>query len=187
MQPARPLLPDTTYQLRTSLPSSAGYSLFRMQRAQAGSKQLVIVHRWRVSSTLPDTQAPRWTATPTPVRQEYSENSEGINNYVLFSFPVQDASPVLVRVTIRSARLKAPVISYLTPWQNQLGIGWFTCDGNFTFGPDEACTATFEALDAASNRSQATGRPIPFRGPTRPGQGPTETSTREVEPFVTRR
>lgn len=187
MQPARPLLPDTTYQLRTSVPSSAGYNLFRMQRARAGSKQLVIVYRWRVSSALPDMQAPRWMATPIIVRKEYSENSEGINNYVLFSCPVQDNSPILVRATIKSTRLSAPVISYLIPWENELGIGWFTCGGNFSLGPDEACTATFEAIDAAGNRSQATGRPIPFQGPTRPGQGPAETGTREVKPFIPRR
>ncbi|MBT9394543.1 hypothetical protein KLP40_15335 [Hymenobacter sp. NST-14] len=177
MQPARPLLPDTVYYLRTSLPPT-GYSLFRMQRARAGSKQLVIAHHWRVSSAPPDTQAPRWVATPTVVRKEYSENSEGINNYVLFSYPVQDSSLVLVRATIRSERLEKPNVSYLKSWQNQLGIGWFTCGGDFQFASGEEYTVLFEALDAAGNRSQATGHPIPFRSPSRPRQKPTKTSTR---------
>ncbi|QNH61078.1 hypothetical protein [Hymenobacter sediminicola] len=168
MQPARPLLPDTVYHLRTSLPY-VGYWLFRMQRARAGSNQLVIAHRWRVSSAPPDTQAPRWTATPSVMHKEYSSNSEGINNFVQFSNSVLDASPVLVRATIRSARHAKPVVSYLTPWDNLLGIGWFSCSGNFTFGPSEDCTVTFEALDAAGNRSLATSHPLPFQAPIRPG------------------
>ncbi|WP_187316251.1 hypothetical protein [Hymenobacter sp. BT190] len=187
MQPARPLLPDTVYHLRTSLPPPAGARLFWMQRAQPGSEKLVVALRWRVSSTPPDTQAPRWMATPTVVRKEYSENSEGINNYVQFSYTVQDASPVLVRATIRSERQKKPIVSYLTPWQNQLVIGWFTCGGNFTFWPNEVCTVTFEALDAAGNRSQATGRPIPFRGPTWPQRAATDMGPREVRPFAPQR
>lgn len=186
MQPARPLLPDTVYHLRTSLPPPAGYSLFRMQRAQAGSNQFVIAHQWRVSRTPPDTQAPRWTATPAVVRKKYSENSEGIDNYVLFSYPMLDASPVLVRATIRSERQEKPIVSYLTPWQNQLGIGWFTCGGNFAFWPDEACTVTFEALDAAGNRSQATGSPLPFQGPEWPRRAPTGAGWQEVKPFAPR-
>ncbi|MBD2715274.1 hypothetical protein KBK19_09525 [Microvirga sp. STR05] len=180
MQPVRPLLPDTVYHLRTSLPPPAGYSLFRMQRARAGSNQLIIAHRWRVSSALSDTQAPRWTATPAVLHKEYSSNSEGINNFVQFSYPMLDASPVLVRATIRSARQAQPVVSYLTPWQNQLGIGWFTCGGNFAFGPSEDCTVTFEALDAAGNRSLATGRPISFRGP-RPEQAAAKMSERKTK------
>lgn len=174
MQPARPLLPDTVYHLRTSLPP-AGYSLFRMQRAQPGSKQLIIALHWRVSSAPPDVQAPRWMATPVVLHRKYSENSEGIDNFVQFSYPMLDASPVLVRATIRSERQEKPIVSYLTSWQNQLGVGWFTCGGNFTFWPDEACTVTFEALDAAGNRSSASGRPIPFRGPTWPQRAATDT------------
>lgn len=164
------------YHLRTSLPPPDGYHLFRMQRAQAGSNHLLIAHRWRVSSAPPDTQAPRWMATPAVFHREYSHNSEGINNFVQFSFPVLDASPVLVRATIRSARQAKPVVSYLTPWQNQLGIGWFSCSGNFTFALSEYCTVTFEALDAAGNRSYATGRPISFQGPAWPGNSPTSQS-----------
>lgn len=169
MQPARPLQPDMVYHLRTSLPP-AGYHLFRMARARAGSNQLVIAHRWRVSNAPSDIQAPRWMATPAILQKNYSQNTEGIDNYVLFSNPVQDSSPVLVRATIRSARLATPAVSYLTPWQNRLAIGWFSCGGNFTFGPSEDCTVTLEALDAAGNRSRATGRPISFQGPMRPGQ-----------------
>lgn len=184
MQPARPLLLDTVYHLRTNLPPPAGYRLFRMQRARPGSNQLIIALRWRVSSAPPDTQAPRWTATPAVVHQKYSENSEGINNYVQFSYPLQDTSPVLVRATIRTARLATPVVSYLTPWHNLLGIGWFTCGGDFIFGPEEACTVTFEALDAAGNRSHATGWPIPLQGPTQPGYSPIGTSQQGLKPFT---
>ncbi|MDU0371479.1 hypothetical protein ACFPAF_13820 [Hymenobacter endophyticus] len=181
LQPVRPLLPDTLYSLRYAISDDSYRNLFRMRRARAGSKQLVPVYRWRVAAT-PDTEAPRWTGTPAMVRREYSENSEGINNYVLFSGPVQDDSPVLVRATIWSARLAAPVISYLTLWQNQLGIGWFTCGGDFTFQWNETCTVAFEALDAAGNRSTATGRPIAFRAPSKPKAEPTITEEPAARP-----
>ncbi|MET4105315.1 hypothetical protein [Hymenobacter sp. UYP22] len=181
LQPVRPLLPDTLYSLRYATSDDSYRDLFRMQRARAGSNQLVPVYRWRVAAT-PDTEPPRWTGTPTVVRREYSENSEGINNYVHFSSPVQDNSPVLVRATIWSARLAAPVISYLAPWQNQLGIGWFTCGGNFTFQWNETCTVTFEALDAAGNRSTATGRPISFRAPSKPAPAPATTGQPATRP-----
>ena len=166
LQPVRPLLPDTVYALRYA-PDSSHYNLFQMQRARPGSRQLVPVYRWRVASRS-DAEAPRWTATPAVVHQEYSENSEGLNNYALFSNPLEDASPVLVRATIQSVRLAAPVVSYLVPWQNQLGIGWFTCGGNFRFAFGEECTVLFEALDAAGNRSRPTCRPLPFQAPPRP-------------------
>ncbi len=166
LQPVRPLLSDTVYALRYA-PDSLQYDLFRMQRARPGSKQLVSVYRWRVAAK-PDTEAPHWTATPAVVHQEYSENSEGINNYVSFSSPLEDASPVLVRAIIQSARLTAPVVSYLIPWQDQLDIGWFTCGGDFRFAFGEECTVLFEAIDAAGNRSRPTGRPVPFQAPPRP-------------------
>lgn len=165
-RPMRPLQPLLIYELRARNESDNKFYIFRQRQHQPGQRP-ASAYRWRVSDTI-DTVPPHWTATPAVVRREYSENSEGVNNYVQFSYPVQDASPVLVRATIRTARLAAPVVSYLIPWQNQLGIGWFTCGGNFIFGPNEACNVTFEALDAAGNRSSASGRPIQFRGPARP-------------------
>jgi hypothetical protein len=184
MQPARPLLPDSVYELRASNGQEDKFYIF--QNGFFGpQKRKATVYRWRVAATA-DTVPPRWTNTPTVLRREYSENSEGIDNYVAFSCPLQDASLYLVRVAIQSARYSKPVISYLIPWQKQLGVGWFTCGGNFLFGPNEPCTIAFEALDAAGNRSSASGWQLPFRGPAQPvaapGAGPPK-----VKPFAPRR
>lgn len=163
MQPSRPLLADSLYELRVGKSPNDTYFYFRIGQWNGKSRQATMP-RWKVAAT-PDSQAPRWSSTPTVLKKEYSENSEGVNNYVYFSNPVLDNSPYIVRATIRNTRKPYPTVTYLTPWEGYLYVGWFTCDGNFDFTSEEHCTITFEAIDAAGNRSSASGRPVPFQAP----------------------
>ena len=161
LQPSRPLLPDSVYELRAETITPKAMTLF-ITRGKPGTSP----HRWRVA-TRPDTQAPSWLATPTVVKKEYSVNSEGVNNYVLFSAPVRDASAYVVRATIRHMPSGQQIISYVLPWQQQLPFGWFTCGGDIRFESQEAYSITLEAIDAAGNRASATGAGIRFQAPTK--------------------
>jgi hypothetical protein len=163
MQPSRPLLADSLYELRVGKSPNDTYFFFSIGQWNGKNHQATIP-RWKVAAT-PDSQAPLWASTPTVLQKEYSQNSEGVNHCVYFSNPVLDNSPYLVRATIRTTRKPYPTVTYLAPWQGQLAVGWFTCGGNFDFASEETCTITFEALDAAGNRSSASGRPIPFQAP----------------------
>ncbi|MFD2717236.1 hypothetical protein ACFST9_00815 [Hymenobacter monticola] len=163
LQPSRPLLPDSVYELRVARADENLYFLFRNGQPKPGQRRAT-AYRWQVSA-VPDEQAPAWVATPTVQQAKYEANSEGIENYVMFSYPLRDASPCLLRATVRhvSSRLESRFM--LQTWHDRLPIGWFTCGGNVRLKSEEAYTVSFEAIDAAGNRAVATGTPIPFRAP----------------------
>ena len=163
LQPSQPLQLGCDYELRTEL--DVNYIPYYYQNRDPRTKKQLTRYKWQVDAA--DRQAPLWLATPTVVREEYSENSEGVNNYVLFSCPLRDSSAYIVKVVVQRAADKARTTSYILPWQNCLPIGWLTCGGNVEFQPNEEYTVTFEALDAAGNRAQATSSPVPFEAPPR--------------------
>jgi hypothetical protein len=165
LQPSQPLQPGCAYELRTELDANSIY-LYYQNRDPRTKKPLATRYAWQVATT-PDLQAPLWLATPTVVRNVYSINSEGIDNYVLFSCPLRDSSTFLVKAVVQRTADKVRTTSYILPWQSHLPIGWLTCDGDVSFRPAEEYTVTFEALDAAGNRTQATSSPVPFKSPTR--------------------
>jgi len=164
LQPTQPLQPGCAYELRTEFDANSIYRYY--QNRDLHTKKPATRYKWQVADT-PDLQAPLWLSTPAVVRKEYSENSEGINNYVLFSCPLRESSPFLVKVAVHRAVDKVSTTSYLLPWQNCLPIGWLTCGGDVEFQPDEEYAVTFEALDAAGNRAQANSSPVLFKSPTR--------------------
>lgn len=163
LQPSRPLLPDTVYELRVARSEENLFNLFRTGRPEPGKRRST-AYRWKVSAVV-DAQAPAWTATPSVQKAKYENNSEGTDNYVLFSCPLRDASLCLVEATVRHVSSGQQFRFFLGPWQAQLPIGWFTCGGNVPFKSEEAYTATFEAIDAAGNRALSSGTPIHFRAP----------------------
>lgn len=164
LQPSRPLLASSEYELRASRGSENLFYLFENKRQVSGQRGAT-AYRWRTAAN-PDLLAPRWTATPAVKEKKHEANSEGLNNYVLFTRPLLDSSQCLVRATVRHGQSGKQVMAYLTP-QEQLGIGWFTCGGNVRFKSEEAYTVRLEAIDAVGNRSVASGAPIPFRAPKR--------------------
>ncbi|MET4072824.1 hypothetical protein [Hymenobacter sp. UYCo722] len=163
LQPSRPLLPDTEYELRALRGRENLFYLFAPGRLAPGQRRAT-AYRWKTSS-VPDSKAPVWLATPTVLQKKYEANSEGTDNYVLFSNPLRDSSKCLIKATIRDANDGASVTTYLLPWQNQLPIGWFTCGGDIRFKSEEEYSVRFEAIDAAGNRAFASGQPIRFRAP----------------------
>jgi hypothetical protein len=163
LQPSRPLLPDSVYELHAWRDNENMFYLFRNGRPVPG-KTRTTAYRWKVSAVA-DTQAPVWTATPSVQKSKYESNSEGVENYVLFSNPVRDSSSYLIKATVWHVNSKESATKYLLPWQNQLPIGWFTCGGSVRFKSQEAYTVRFEAIDAAGNRAVVSGRPIPFQAP----------------------
>lgn len=155
LEPSRPLLPNSQYELRTS----TNYALFRNS-----GKAFRTSYRWQVAATA-DTQPPQWLATPALVEKKYAANSEGLENYVLFSCPLQDSSAYLIKTTILHASSGRKTTFYVLPWRGRLPIGWFTCGGDIRFKSEETYSISFEAIDAAGNRASATGTPITFRAP----------------------
>lgn len=168
LQPSRPLLPDNTYELRVRRNNENLFWIFR-NRVRTPEQLGKTIYQWRVASA-PDTQAPTWISTPTVVKKVFSDNSEGTENYVLFSCPLSDASSYIVKATVYHLRSGFKSTAYLHPWEGQLAVGWFTCGGDFRFASQEECTVLFEAIDAAGNRSSVSGGPIRFQAPVK---GPT--------------
>ncbi|MBH8556635.1 hypothetical protein [Hymenobacter negativus] len=165
LAPSRPLLTGTEYELRAFKDNENLFYLFSPGRLAPGQKRAT-AYRWKTTST-PDTVAPRWVATPAVKEKKYEANSEGLDNYVLFSLPLRDSSRCLVKATIRHPTSAQSVTTYLIPWQNQLGVGWFTCGGDVHFKSEEEYTVSFEAIDTAGNRAFVSGIPIRFRAPKR--------------------
>jgi len=165
LQPSRPLLPDSVYELRVWRDAENLFYLFRNGRPAPG-KPRIPVYRWKVSAVA-DTQSPVWTATPMVQELKYENNSEGTENYVLFTNPLRDSSAYLIRATVREVQSGEQTTMYINPWQGLLPIGWFTCGGAVRFKSEAAYTVRFEAIDAAGNRASASGSPIPFRAPKR--------------------
>ena len=163
LQPSRPLLPHSTYELRVFRAAENLFYMFRSVRPAPG-KRWAIAHRWKVSAVA-DTQAPVWTTTPSVKTAKYEDNSEGTENYVMFSYPLRDTSSCLVRTTVCSVSDGAIFRFIIQPWQGQLPIGWFTCGGDVRFKSEGAYTVSFEAIDSAGNRAFANGVPIPFQAP----------------------
>ncbi|GAC1603453.1 MAG: hypothetical protein NVS3B25_32150 [Hymenobacter sp.] len=162
--PRQPLQADSLYELRAVRNQENLFSLFRNSRPVPG-KRRATAYRWRVAHT-PDTQAPVWTATPALVGKVYEDNSEGTDNYVVFSCPLRDSSACLVKTTVRHLPDGELASAYTLPTrQNQLVCGWFTCSGDVSFRSEEAYTIHFEAIDAAGNRAGASGAPLPFQAP----------------------
>lgn len=168
LQPSRPLLLDSVYELKAWNNNENMYWLFHNgQKPKNGLKPKSpksTNYRWRVAA-VPDTQAPIWHNTPTVVKKVFSDNSEGTENYVLFSCPLSDASSYIVKATVHHIHSGLKNTTYLHSWEGQLAVGWFTCGGDFRFASEEECTVVFEAIDDAGNRSSASGRPIPFQAP----------------------
>lgn len=165
LTPSHPLLAGAEYELRAFKGSENLFYLFSPGRSAPGQKRAT-AYRWKTSST-PDIIAPRWVATPVVKEKKYEANSEGLENYVLFSLPLRDSTRCLVKTTIRHMASGQSITNYLIPWQNQLGIGWFTCGGDVHFKSEEEYTVSFEAIDTAGNRASASGTPIRFRAPKR--------------------
>jgi hypothetical protein len=164
LQPSQPLQVGCDYELRTEIDAYSIY-LYYQNRDLRTKKLPATRYKWQVTAA--DQQAPLWIATPTVVSKEYSENSEGVDNYVLFSCPLRESSAYIVKVVVQRVADKVRTTSYVLPWQNCLPIGWLTCGGNVDFQPNEEYTVTFEALDAAGNRAQATSSPVSFKSPLR--------------------
>lgn len=165
MQVNRPLLPDSTYELRAQRGAEDVFYFF--QNGFFGpEKRKATIYHWQVVST-PDTRAPIWTSTPTLLKTVYEENSEGIENYAAFNYPLQDASDCLVKTTVQHKQSGQQTTSYLISWQNMLLIGWFTCGGNFQLASQADYTVTFKALDANGNQASVSSTAIPFRAPKR--------------------
>ncbi|MBF9144183.1 hypothetical protein [Hymenobacter properus] len=165
LTPSRPLLGGTEYEMRAFQGHENLFYLFSPGRLAPGQKRAT-AYRWKTSST-PDTLAPRWVATPVVKEKKYEANSEGLDNYVLFSMPLRDSTRCLVKATVRHVQGGESVTTYIVPWQNQLGVGWFTCGGAVHFKSEEEYTVLFEAIDTAGNRASASGTPIRFRAPKR--------------------
>jgi hypothetical protein len=163
LQPSRPLLPDSIYELRVRRNDENIFWIFK-NRVLTPGKPGKTIYQWRVASAS-DKQAPTWIGTPTTIKKVFSDNSEGTENYVLFSCPLTDASAYIVKATVHHVRSGLKSTAYLHTWEGQLAVGWFTCGGDFRFASQEECTVLFEAIDAAGNRSSASGIPIPFQAP----------------------
>jgi hypothetical protein len=163
LQPSRPLLPNTEYELRAFRGNENLFHLFAPGRLAPGQRRAT-AYLWRTSSA-PDIMAPVWRTTPTVQQKKYEDNSEGTENYVSFSNPLRDSSKYLVKATIRHVNNGESVTTYLLPWQNQFSIGWFTCGGNVRFKSEQEYTVRFDAIDAAGNRASASGQPIRFKAP----------------------
>ncbi|SNC66266.1 hypothetical protein SAMN06265337_1553 [Hymenobacter gelipurpurascens] len=162
LQPSRSLLLDSVYELRARNDDENLYWIFQNGKMPKAPK--TTNYRWRVAA-VPDTQAPIWHTTPAVVKKVFSDNSEGTENYVLFSCPLSDTSPYFIKATVHHLRSGLKSTTYMSPWEGQLALGWFTCSGDFRFSYQEDCTVLFEAIDAAGNRSTASGQPIPFQAP----------------------
>ncbi|RYE89944.1 MAG: hypothetical protein EOO37_04040 [Cytophagaceae bacterium] len=159
LEPRRPLVLGEQYELRVEGLSKSTFGLFENFGKGPGTR-----YRWQVAAAA-DTQPPQWLATPAPVEKKYAANSEGLENYVLFSCPLQDSSACLVETTILHASSGRKITFYVLPWRGRLPIGWFTCGGDIRFKSEETYSVSFEAIDAAGNRASATGTPITFRAP----------------------
>ena len=163
LQPIRPLIPDTEYELRAFRGNENLFYLFAQRRIAPGQRRATD-YLWKTSSA-PDIMPPVWLTIPVVQQKKYEANSEGTENYVSFSNPLRDSSKYLVKATIRHVNNGESVTTYLFPWQNQFSIGWFTCGGNVRFMSEEEYTVRFEAIDAAGNHASASGQPISFKAP----------------------
>ncbi|WP_324671378.1 hypothetical protein [Hymenobacter sp. GOD-10R] len=165
LQPERPLLMDSLYELRASRGEENVFYYFQQNEPTVPGRRGRTRYRWRVVST-PDTKAPIWCATPMVTKKVYEAWGEAPSNYVSFSYPLQDTSTCIIKAVVQHVRDGCKFTTYLKPWQNQLFLGEFDED-NFRFASGEDYNVTFEAIDAAGNRATANGSALPFQAPTK--------------------
>ena len=159
LRPERPLLPDTTYQLRLLIQSPAAYNLLPLP---LGRTDVLPTHyRWRVAA--PDAQAPQWRGTPQVAGYHYSFNSEGQDYYVRFTTALRDDSPCLIRARVRPTAGGKAQQGYVERRADHLELGTFTCAEIFRLKPEAEYMVTFEAIDANGNRAAC--QPILFKAP----------------------
>lgn len=115
-----------------------------------------------------DTEMPVVSAAPKETGKSYATFGCGPAMYVNFDVPATDASPILVRTTVKNLLSGEQTTYYLPATDNAISIGHNMCYGAFTFKQDggDNYEAEFSFMDISGNLRPWEGPRIPF---TRPG------------------
>jgi hypothetical protein len=115
-----------------------------------------------------DTEMPVVSAIPKETGKSYVAFGCGPAMYVHFDVPATDASPLLVKTTVKNRISGEETTYYLVTEDGKISIGHNMCAGAFVFAEDAGndYEATFAFMDVSGNLRPLEGPPVVF---TRPG------------------
>jgi hypothetical protein len=114
-----------------------------------------------------DTEMPVVSAAPKETGKSYATYGCGPAMYVNFDVPATDASPILVRTTVKNLLSGKETTYYLLAADKTIAIGHHMCSGPFIFNHDagDNYEVAFSFMDGSGNTSPWEGPPIPFIRP----------------------
>jgi len=120
---------------------------------------------WKVLKEA-DTEFPTWTTLPKFNSKYFSMFGCGPSLGIVFDVAAADASPVLVKTTVRNTKTGQYSTYYLEPADNKISVGHSMCSGAFDFDSDEPYEVSFALMDASGNPGCLASPPYRFTRPT---------------------
>lgn len=113
-----------------------------------------------------DTKMPILKSIPKIIEKRFVQYGCGPEKYVIFDFPIQDESELIVKTTVKNTKSGKESIFYIEPDAGKLKVGHGMCSGAFKFIFSSDYEVEFSIMDASGNLTAWTGKRIKFARPT---------------------
>jgi len=119
---------------------------------------------WKVLKEA-DTEFPVWTKLPKFNSKYYAMFGCGPSFGIVFDLAAADASPVLIKTTVRNTKTGKYSTYYLEPADNKISVGHNMCSGAFDFDSNDPYEVSFALMDASGNPGCFASQPLRFTRP----------------------